>query len=91
MCVCSVLLPWPPWWSWVRDHAADGEMGLKDSIVLNSEALAFLAAIDQWTEVDVTCRCDLVPKKDPLSNSQFVLRLTLRTTSYKQNNEACRL
>lgn len=89
--MCSVLLPWLPWWSRVREHAADGETGLKDSIVLNSEALAFLAAVDQWTEVDVTCRCDLVPKEGPHSNSQFVLRRDLRTASYRQTNEACRL
>lgn len=68
-----VLLPWPLRWSRVRHHAADGETGLKDSIVLNSETLAFLAAIDQWTEVDVTRRCDLVPKEGPQSNSQLAL------------------
>lgn len=71
--VLFVLLPRPLRWSRVRHHAADGETGLKDSIVLNSEALAFLAAIDQWTEVDVTRRCDLVPKEGPHSNSQLAL------------------
>lgn len=90
VCACSVFLPWPPWWNRVRDHAADGETGLEDSIVLNSKILLFPAAVDQWAEVDVTGRCDFVPK-GPHSNSQFVLTLNFRTEYYKQNNEVCRL
>lgn len=71
LCVWSVLLPWLPRWRRVPDHATDDETSLKVSIVLNSEALALLVTIDQWTEVDVTCRCDLVPK-GPHSKSLFV-------------------
>ena len=60
LCVCPVLSPWS--WSRFHDHAADAETGLKVASVLNSEALVFLAAQNQWTKVDVTCRCDLTPK-----------------------------
>lgn len=57
------FLPWPLCCSRVLNCTADAETGLEGAIVLNSEALAFLAAIDQWTKVDVTWRCDLVPKE----------------------------
>lgn len=29
-------------------------------MVFRGEALGFLGAVDQWTKVVVTCRCDLV-------------------------------
>ena len=62
--VC-VLLPWLPCKSKRRDCArtADAVTGLKDSVVGDSKAQAFLAAVGQWTEVDVAHRCDLVPEE----------------------------
>lgn len=76
LCAFLVYLPRPLQWSRISHYAADGETGLKHSSVLNGETLVLLAAIDQRTEVDVTRRRDLVPKKGRHSNSHNLLLFT---------------
>lgn len=58
--IIVVHTPWSLHQSRVQYHAADGELGLKQSGVLDDDGLAFPVAVHQRAKVDVTRRCDLV-------------------------------
>lgn len=61
----SVPLPQPLW----CHDATDGKTRVKESSVLNRESQAFLASVGQWAKVEITRRCDLVPKEGPHRSS----------------------